>query len=924
MSPFETVQSFILTNQQEELITFLQATPNSTHKEIKTGVRLLSQQLQETHIPRDDIRQEQCLLCYLAAIILFTKTELMSLPPYLGRRTDVESDVLIRLFQYRDFGPWLQSWIMNMISKRYWFPTYRMLLQLESQQLISYDPVLFGNAITPTNVDLTFEEMEQIVGTSTLHQDVLTFFTRVDTNWSNYFNHECTPFILGLIAKNIITRKEALWEILQNLIRDDSRREKLQWLKNIGEKISPSSEEKLEFQAEFFAVLTNQHGIGINWVLDELKPIARHPAFLWAQFLQALELLLSGKHHKLGASRALSLLAELPLHHPSSRVEMIRVALPVFLTKDAALQEKTVQLVARWSIPEDEWLREELMLYADVLPANAQEFLGQFVSSTPPEPAERYVRQPEAVLPLTDEQRIVPITHWDDVLFLIGKCSEHYEIEMVEQLLVSLLLIGTDLPEDYQEQVSVYNFNQFIKSPEWFIHGFLWDWTRKFQTSGLQSLLDRNRNDDFVTVFWVRLMYAQELAKANVRLPLLSTPTHQSCWIDAEELVERVLAYEKRQVRINEIDLAVALTRVHVGYTQAALAKAQHIQTPNLRRLMVYLFDEVSNLQQSLEELQPYSFHQILHEELESFTSEEIWPMLFAVAARTKNYLGTYPEFEAYPFGLLPNVSKPYLTSWGTGYVYYKEQPYSENCKETVLPILTTEVFPYLFKPLVLLYSQHYFGEYALTHSDWYDGKRFVSIHGISYVFSILPNYTDPLCFRALKASGQSAESGPNESKSILRDSMALLPSIQTPLGDNAHLLLVAGFLNDAEYNRRMAVDVFAELIFKRRINQALVAQVVGVLLVHEYSSIQRFLNALSSIINLSALHNDVACTMLEEILVRINVEKPLKNTKKIILQYADLQQKTKREIPLALEERLQTWATNSALKKEIATVKRA
>ncbi|OZI06839.1 hypothetical protein BWI93_17735 [Siphonobacter sp. BAB-5385] len=148
MSPEDTLQELILSNRRDELIAFLQNTPQRTHKAIKATIRQLSQQLFSFFIPEGDIRNEQCRSCYMAALLTFTRSELMSIPSYLTVRTDVEEDMLIRIFQFRNFGSWLPSWINTMIQKRYWIPSYAFLKRLESRQLISYEPHLFGRVVS--------------------------------------------------------------------------------------------------------------------------------------------------------------------------------------------------------------------------------------------------------------------------------------------------------------------------------------------------------------------------------------------------------------------------------------------------------------------------------------------------------------------------------------------------------------------------------------------------------------------------------------------------------------------------------------------------------------------------------------------------------------------------------------------------------
>ncbi|WP_094813671.1 DUF6493 family protein [Siphonobacter sp. BAB-5385] len=773
-------------------------------------------------------------------------------------------------------------------------------------------------------MELTFDEIESLTETSTLARDLLSLFTHVDLTSSYGYETYGTPFVAELLSRKIILPEDVLKEVLANLARNDFHRTKFLWLRSIAEKIKLSSEETIQVQSELFAVLATQHGVGINWVLQELKPLSRHPAFRWADFLLASELLLIGKHAKLGVSRALLILEELPLYHPAATAETVRVTLPALLVKDASIQEKVIRIVARWSQPQEEWLREELLLYTDILPANAYELLGSFLSSTPPAPIERYVYQPKFIRVLTEDRRITAVTNWEDLLFLIGKVTTHFDVSEVERLLDSLLQQGFDLPTDFQDQVSSFHFEAMSSKTIWLIRGFLQDWSNGFETTALNHLVSPASNDEFITVFWVRMMYAKALAKANQRLSLLSTPTHRPFWIDPEILVERLFAFEKAEVVINEIDLAVAIARLRLEQTEAALGKAQQLRTPNFKTLLTYVLNADQNLQESLDALEPYPFHSIETSNVESFASEEIWPMLLAVAARTKNYLGIYPEFERYAFGTYPNVCRPFETKWDTRTFRVKKDRYYKDSPEIDLLLLSTDAFYYDSNPLPLLYSQHFHGSYLSKYTVWEESKDFEIEPGIHYLFSLLPNQPEPLFFRALRSSGQGSESGPSGTQSTLQGSLTQLLETETPLLESAHLLLAAGILKETANSRQLAMDILAQLISEQRVDADLLTQIIGVLLNHAYSPVQRFVDTLAAMINLSPTHNDVACQLLEGILKRMNAEKPLKNTKKILLQYIDLQQKTARPMPAVLEERLQYWEKSSALKKEVAQLKRS
>jgi predicted DNA-binding WGR domain protein len=130
-------------------------------------------------------------------------------------------------------------------------------------------------------------------------------------------------------------------------------------------------------------------------------------------------------------------------------------------------------------------------------------------------------------------------------------------------------------------------------------------------------------------------------------------------------------------------------------------------------------------------------------------------------------------------------------------------------------------------------------------------------------------------------------------------------------------LFLTMETMSAQKESRDIATEVFIHLIQNQAIDIELLGQYMGKLLSQNYASLQRPLDVLASIKDVSGLHNIALKTIYEGIFVAIFNEKEIpKNTKKLLEDYFDVLIKTKQKPDESLLQNLRFWADNATLKK--------
>uniref|UniRef100_UPI0037426D54 DUF7825 domain-containing protein n=1 Tax=Hymenobacter mucosus TaxID=1411120 RepID=UPI0037426D54 len=139
--------------------------------------------------------------------------------------------------------------------------------------------------------------------------------------------------------------------------------------------------------------------------------------------------------------------------------------------------------------------------------------------------------------------------------------------------------------------------------------------------------------------------------------------------------------------------------------------------------------------------------------------------------------------------------------------------------------------------------------------------------------------------------------------------------SVGPGLSAPATLILALRLTHSASACRAVAIEALLASIETSRLVPHALGQTLGKLLHAGFVPVQRLADILVQARTISPLIDDAVRQVLEKLLPLLSTV-PLRNTRKLIEGYADVQSRTRRAVAAAVATQLQTWSQSAALKK--------
>ena len=149
-----------------------------------------------------------------------------------------------------------------------------------------------------------------------------------------------------------------------------------------------------------------------------------------------------------------------------------------------------------------------------------------------------------------------------------------------------------------------------------------------------------------------------------------------------------------------------------------------------------------------------------------------------------------------------------------------------------------------------------------------------------------------------------------------LRSLLGAGPTLDTA----ASMLLASGLIHHTPLCRSLGLEVLLQAVAARRLVPALLGPVLSQQLATGYAPVARLADQLTQARALDAMTDDALGQLLEALLPGLPAAAP-RNTRKLLDLYADLQARTRRPVPTAVQTQLQEWARTPALKKVATTL---
>ncbi|UOQ54995.1 DUF6493 family protein [Hymenobacter cellulosivorans] len=812
-----------------------------------------------------------------------------------------------------------------------------------------------------------------------LRMDKKWWQSKEPLTWQNWSEKHPPQFITwldiirDLAAAGHLDRADLLTRSLLAL-RRDFRRPLLTWFKNLFVALQPMAAERLARQSELVELLAHPLPLVVNFALDQLKDLWANPGFEPAPLLLYAEGLLTRQDLKTALRALLGAFEKLVKREPNLAPTVARLTSSALANGDAGVQERAAKLLAGLlraknpvlSSEEAEEVTATISLYADLLTAAARTILASFLVAAPDSAATAavaYAPVAEFAPDISAATAIAPVADWHELLFLTGQMVQQNEPAAAERWLDGLLRLRGQYPAGYAQQLRPY----LLQILPWGLKGkteeetttFLRETTFKEGRNGQKELLSAlliswylgftqakvpyvgirdqqySNPDPLLQVEQQRLAAVEaRLQAAGAPLPLLSTPSHAPHWVAPSVLVQKLLAYQAAGHTPDTADLAIALARTAFqAETDTAVARQRlpELEHSELRALLGWflapadaeqalpmptpagreLTSVVQTVAKKFGQLNPFRQTPAA---MPPVALAEALPWLWAVAGRTRRPTAQLPEL--LPLTTCPGVAEPWSPEWKFEQKSntYKQSWNKEKPEVTTvwqeLNVITKLPGKRPPSPL-LLYSLHA----SLPHTNHY--YLWLLKPDLPFLLTLLPNNPAPLHWHLLHTACHTDSQGP-EGRDVVQHFLNSLLVPGPRFDDSTSVLLAMGIVHNAPVCRALALEVLLSAIAAGRLQPTLLGEALGKILAVEFAPLQRLTDVLAQTRAIDPLTDDAVRQLLDTLLPMLPAA-PLRNTRKLIETYADLQSRTGQPVPAAVQSRLREWSSSATLKKAAA-----
>ena len=548
--------------------------------------------------------------------------------------------------------------------------SFEMLLALYKEGLLPFNEEIFVKRMYAMEYHRTQEEL--VVQLLSQNPELAT---RVIPHTAKYIDYtlgsnlEWKEVFTLLCKKNYFPDKSFITSFIEVLLNP--------WKKNVLdmycrwiEGLVPSEEELLPSQHTFFALLTLDKSSLINFAMKCIAQISTHPDFDFQAFADNFAFCFTVSKIAKSQLIGIEILEKYYQKQAPTNPDYREQLAVLFTVPDAQLQEKVATLLTTYF--NHEGLPEVIAPYCDYLKGKAQDLLATLSPSENSENSHSshssHTSQ-TASTALTLTPVPCPLTP-EDLLFLLGDCLRERTAATIDLFFEGLVQQQESLPANYTKELAPYlkklMKSYYLDSVTTIIKGFLYCYSHQKpleippyqytyeESNALREKLDEAAFEEYLLwnrlykhkIFMPFLFHKAQLTLKYLNekevLPFLSTPTHESFYIDTEIFVDKLLQYEAVNKQPDLHDLIVACNRLlFTEVSAAAKEKARQLKGDYAKAIQYYL--GLTDKIQLTDELLP----------------------LWAQITRLKHPDREFPEFAATSAKEILGVVKPYLIDYG-------------------------------------------------------------------------------------------------------------------------------------------------------------------------------------------------------------------------------------------------------------------
>ena len=508
----------------------------------------------------------------------------------------------------------------NEISKEGWAVTrldYHELVDLEKQGYLKLRPELVVSKLAWAIT--TREERKSFFTPARLWEDPVTLEKHI---WY-LFEYEANIYVANNYNSYENFDGKSIWQATFKLLADDKHIDRARileqallasnrnfnkiasgWYMDLFLFLDPSIHEILDLQPQLYSLFSSPHSKVINGALKLVKMIQGEPSFDADEFLVNTGMLLSSETKSIIKS-SLQVLDKIAKGKAGDREDMCSLVIQVFIHQDSELQLRAAKFIEKYCPPGSEMVPAELSVYQGTLMREARAVLGTLLVTKDEEVTEEHEEGYSPTYTSLQDFEILPVPiHFDEFLFLASQAFDNNEPYHFDTFLAGIIAVHDQVKGDNIEKLEPV-LQRALKrlTDDWPSNvGYLDNLLSVFfveycevlyekypkEARTLSKLANAERQQDLklasnsrwyhqrITplntwhtssyspayyLFKNLLVLVLEKVKIDDTLPLLSTPTHMPCWLEANSLVDRVKRYQQDQVNVDALDLQIALAR---------------------------------------------------------------------------------------------------------------------------------------------------------------------------------------------------------------------------------------------------------------------------------------------------------------------------------------------------------------------------
>lgn len=873
---------------------------------------------------RRDLNQKDIVI--LSAIALFNKTEISSWDEVIEALTRAGEPEFTEILDWSK-PTWIGDFLLEKLRRTEWMSfDYLALRFLESKGLVNWLPELY--TLTMANlrhwnakhnirdyIDFIISDKlayERDVPELFNYQSNLHNLHFRDNDEQTYDEFSAWKIIYQrLLEEGKLDRKQFITESILMQTKDWNNNLKSFFRKRMGE-LNLDADELSLYQEHIFVCLHHPYAPVLNFAMEQVKKIYDHKKFSALSFLDWLEPVMMGNDNKTAIKAVLPVLEKMNKLYPKLNKRISLLIADVYVIPDLNLQERATKILLKIASPKDKDLQEKLEGYISLMQGNIPVHLGQLLPNT--EQAELtseievYQFKPQTKNVLLE--KVVLPQDWNDILYLFGSFINSEEV-LDSELLVNTYISQRHLfPADYSTQLEPYK-KQLEKKYFETVHKA---YTSVFLQQKMQDINYVFKIEDSTyhktrTLLLIKPMLhaVQEQINNDLKLPLLSFPTHKPHWIAPKVLMERLITRQTLGLKINQQDLNIAIGRMPREQTAEAIPLLEQLNG-ELRPLMAFCLGVSKEI--------TFKSNSLLDKLVNKVTgnAEADYQGPKSVAARTYYPEETFPQFKDshlkdYPFVIAP--FKPNIEIKEEWHEYMNFQT-KQNERSPSYYKLRVSIIGNQNVPSYCLYALDIYG----NKTTW--GYNMHNEGNVYYWHSLMPQNADSLACFLIQSSCAFPEGGGNELKGFLN----VMNNGGFPFSDMIMLVFACTFFQSKKEVRLMAAEVLINLIEQKAVDLELLAKKLAYLASNKYGAFLRLADSIGTIKDVSALHNFAYLQLLEGVFKHLNISEKLPvNFKKLVEHYIDVLYKTNQQPSATSIAFYEKWKDNPTLKTLIKQI---